>query len=408
MKQLFAFILAVLCSATQAQTCTTTLNSPGAAAIESAVSSAAAGDVICLANGNWGNPTITSQKSGRVTVKSQTGRGATVNPTVYNSSNLEFRSLTLSGFWYANPSTPHNSNITIADNVMSAGNITVDVSGSGTNENLLIYGNTFAHAYNPASEVGNVHVTATFLTSSGLKGIVIAHNTFDGTGACSDGIQMTGGVNGITIGPGNVFKNWNQASGPGGSECGPHVDAIQIVDAADVTIIGNYSENNYVHIGIYDGTSNLVIQDNIFRNQISSSYHTFQIGGTAAATFIHNTIYNIVLAAVGSKPGQVNSNWTIKNNLLVNSNWLSLSDGCGSPCAVSYNQRDSSSTIPTGTTNTNNTVATPTFVNGAPSLGSSNWANYKLANGSPGKNAGDDGKDLGTRYYKRGPVTGVN
>lgn len=401
MKSLLISIL-LLCGVAHAQTCTTTIST--GANLSTTISSAATGDVICLNSGSWGSQTVENiQKSGRITIRSTTGVGAQMSLTVRQVSNMIFKSLTLDGVAYMNENTPRSTNITFADNVIngSDNNFLIDGTGTGTNEGLLIYGNTFANGYQSSGFEGTIHITA-FNSTSGNKGITIAHNTFDGSGACSDGIQITGNVNGVTIGPGNVFRDWVQGS------CGPHVDAFQFVGTGNHTVIGNYFENNTVNVGIYDGADNIVIKDNIF-NGDNGATQSFQIGGVQGMTFSHNTLKDVT-GGIGSKAANSpNSSWVIENNVFVNTDWSTASsdqdEGCGSGCLFRYNVIDSGSAFSIVATPTNTVSGSPTFVGGS---SPTTWPGWKLSGGSNGKAAGNDGKDMGTLYYKRGPVTGVN
>ena len=413
MKNIIAFVIAVLCSVAQAQTCTTTIGpSTTSTFIDSAIGSASAGAVICLSSGDYLDQVITSRNpSSNITIRSASGRGATFSGglNIKRSSNLIFKSLTLNSCWVNVDSgaSPVNHDITLADNLIQADGTT---GGSGRctltgGTNILLYGNTFSGGYRSDGFEGQLYITnSNAVTSSN----VIAHNTFEGTGACGDGIQFTSDGGDTTVGPGNIFRNWVQGGCGSGTGFGAHVDAIQFVGGSNITVIGNYFENNTVNHGIYDGAINISITHNIYNGQ-NSGTQSFQIGGVQGMTFSHNTLKGII-GGIGSKAANSpNSSWVIENNIFKTTDWSTASsdqdEGCGSGCVFRYNIITSDSAFSIVATPTNTVTGEPSWVGGA---SPANWYGWKLNAGSPGKTAGNDSKDMGTLYYKRGPVTGVN
>jgi hypothetical protein len=404
MKKLLALCLLLLSSLAQGQTCTQTLSAPSSN-LASVISAAAGGSVICLNSGAYattGGYSINARPSSRVTIRSVSGNAADVTldmKEIYRSTNLTFRNVTMSDVNISDfGSAPANSNLSFINVIWSSGAVIVN-GGLLNNSNILFYGNTFANAYQSTGVEGTLYFTCDPACSgSVVSGVKVQHSLFDGSGACADGIQITGGHSGITIGPGNVFRDWVQGS------CGPHVDAWQIVGGEEITVDGNHFENNTINVGIYDGSANVRICNNVFNGQNSGDAQSFQIGGVQGMTFCHNTLRNVTNTGIGTKTGdEQNSGWVIENNLLVNSSLAAAGDqpGCGSDCIVRYNLRDASSGLITGATNTNNTVGTANFVGPltSPTARFTPWPGFALAGGSPGKAAGNDGKDQGTNFF---------
>ena len=254
-----------------------------------------------------------------------------------------------------------------------------------TNLDILIDGNTFYNLPGATWE-GRVSI----YSPNDPSGITLSNNIF-GQGGCSDGLQIIGNTGGLHVGPGNIFRDLLQGS------CGPHVDAIQEYGAgANNVIEGNYFINNTVNIGIYDGGSpNSVVRNNVF-DVPNGSNQALQLGGINGMVMEHNTFKNTILG-VGTKSSMSqNTNWVVQNNIFENSDFTASGDqpGCGSNCIVRYNLKSNGGT--TNPTGTNNITGNAQYV-GVGSV--TNWAGWQLAAGSPGKNAGNDGLDMGTTYY---------
>jgi hypothetical protein len=364
-----------------AQSCDQTLNA--GANVASAISSAAAGSTICLNSGSYGNVSVNGvSKASNVTIRSTTGTGASFSDlSISGVNHLTFLSLQLPGGADIDSSGGASKNLSILNSQFPGSQLLVNTTGN-TSANIVIDGNTFG-GYNSTGFEGTITVWRNPTTGSN-NGVTISNNTFNG-GGCADGIQVTGGANGITIGPGNSFQNYRQNS------CAPHVDSFQLVDGSNVTITGNYFANDTIFLGIYDGGSNLTVTNNIF-NTGDSGIQNFQIGGVSTMIFSHNTIKKSTMA-IGTKAGNTpNNHWTVQNNIYDGSSLIDAGDqpGCNSVCTFSFNMFQS------GARGTNNVSGSPTYTGGTtPSA----WAGWQLANGSLGKSSGSDGADLGTNYY---------
>jgi hypothetical protein len=395
-------LLTFLAPAVQAQTCTQTISSGQLSGnnILSTITAAPVGAVICLNNGTYTvSPGIGQVcKSGRVTIRSTTPLGATLNSlNVSNSCNLTFKDLNLPGGSFQDFGTPQSVNLSWIGNTISGiqASMVINVTGM-VNGNFLFYGNTFT-GYS-ADVSGGYEGSLEILGNSSNTGMRIEHNVFDGTGACADGIQISGGS--VTIGPGNIFRDWIQGS------CGAHVDAIQLLGGApNIVVQGNFFENNTIHMGIYDGASNVS-----FLHNIVNGTGTFPQGGVIGMNFSHNTIRAATVGA-GTSPGKIsegvpeNSGWVVDNNIFVDGAFFqtAFQDGCGSGCLIRNNLADASSTItncasdgsPCGTVS-GTLTGEPTFAGGAIP---GSWAGWALSTGSLGKGTATDGKDRGSNFF---------
>lgn len=367
----------------QAQSCTQTLN-PGAN-VASAISSAANGSTVCLNSGDYGNVKITNiQRSGFVTVKSTSGTGARMSISeIFGSSYIKFDSLTFNSVAVRECSTDiHLLNSTWTS---GGGGLAYNYTTScpQSDMRLVVDNGTF-------DGVGRAFLEGR-LSVRGVRGLTIKNSTFSGqpssSSAASDGIFLAGGTSNVTIGPGNVFRDILQ------TQCGSvHCDAIQMYgNGSGTKIIGNYFVNNSVHVGNYDGGSpNMTISDNVFDRGPSGQH--LQIGGVKGMLMEHNTFRGVVLGIGTKSANSQHSGWVVQNNVFEGASFSASGDqpGCGSDCVMRYNLKSNGgSTNPTGT---NSLVGSATY-SGTGSL--SNWSGWKLAAGSLGKNAGNDGKDMG-------------
>lgn len=388
MKHLIAIILAVLCGPLLAQTCTTTIST--GTSLATTISNATAGAVICLNNGNYGSLTTSANKAGRVTIRSVNPQGATISPLTVQSgaNNLTFKSLVIGGFDISGSTT---RNISILGSAVTAAS-TINTTSFNQN-NILIDGNSFNNIDRGANE-GRLHVYWPGGPGTNPSGVVITNNDFIDSPAgsgCSDGVQT--GANGVVIGPGNRFIGIVQNCDASIA----HVDAIQGYGQRDTQIIGNYFYGNTVAVGIYDGGTNEIIRHNVMigggqENKIDIAF--------ANGAVEHNTIYNSTLFRYPAKTG-TNAGGTPFRYNIVHASTLSLSGG-----TASCNMKNSSGNTPTGP---GDLVATPSYIGGTPgSIGSGNWAGWRLTAGSAGTSAACDGKDMGSNYFNPAAPTNLH
>lgn len=389
---LFAF-LAGAPQYAQAETCTQILD-PGSN-VASAVSAAPNGSVICLNSGNYGKVNFTNiKRSGFVTLQSASGVGARMSiGEIYDSRYIRFDSLTFDSVSVRECST--DIQIVNSTWVPGGGGLVFNYTQScpQTDMRLLVDKGTFS-AVGRAGYEGRLSVR-------GVRGLTISNSLFEkqpsSSGAASDGIMLVGNSTNVTIGPGNLFRDIVQ------SQCGSvHCDAIQMYGNGSGTVItGNYFINNSVHIGNYDGGSpNMKIVHNIFEG--GQSGQNLQIGGVKGMLMEHNTFRGVVLG-IGTKSANTqHSGWVVQNNIFDAAKFTASGDqpGCGSDCVMRFNLKSNGgSTTPTGT---NNITGNAIYVGkGSPT----NWSGWQLAATSPGKNAGNDGQDMGVVFSTTGSPT---
>jgi hypothetical protein len=229
-------------------------------------------------------------------------------------------------------------------------------------------------------------------TEGPVNGLTVT-NSFFGNNGYSDGIQVGGGTN-IVIGPGNVFDGVSQSycSAHGGAHC----DGIQLYAGSNgsMTVTGNWFKNTNTPIMAPDGGNGIVITHNVFDGCWQNYSGVVQFGSNTWAlsnvTFSHNTLL------CGNAGGwRSATNITAKNNIFYSSGskTSTLDDGpCSGTCVYDHNLFNNSGQG----MGTNRVIATPVWVGG---VSSTTWAGWQLTASSPGKNAGDDGQDLGTTYY---------
>jgi len=368
--------------ASQLSDCDQTLSA--GANIRTAVSSAAAGSTICLNDGSYSGVDFSDiSKTSYVTVRSKNPGKATISGvTLHNCDYIRIQDVKLSGASIGYCS----QNLELLGNVFTSGmSIRADGCSPNNNVNYLIDGNTFNNLV-PATWEGRLSIGLVGSDS----GITISNNVFGG-GGCSDGIQLVGGAGRVQIGPGNIFRDLVQGS------CGEHVDAIQFYGAGPGNIIeGNYFYHNTVDIGIYDGGDTITVRDNVFDTPYDIGYQALQLGGIHGMLMEHNT-FKDTLVGVGTKSANSqHTGWIVQNNIFENSDFNAAGDqpGCGNDCIVRYNLLSRGGTI---YRNDGNNIVGNAAYTGTGSVG--NWGGWQLDSGSPGKNAGNDGKDMGTTFF---------
>ena len=226
-----------------ADSCTQTLN-PGAN-LASAVSSAAAGSLICLNSGSYGSVSFNNvTKSPRVTVRSVTGQGASMGLSFSGANGITIDSVTVTS---ANFSGSTTKNITIQNSAFTGSAVFNNLA----NSNVLLDNNTHNNISAGGQYVSPARIHLSY-SSATHSGVTIQNSVMDGGSA--DGVQTGVGVNII----GNVFKNIREGSC---SDC--HTDAIQLLGAADSVIRGNYIYSVSTAIVAFDGVTRATIENNI-------------------------------------------------------------------------------------------------------------------------------------------------
>jgi hypothetical protein len=191
------------------------------------------------------------------------------------------------------------------------------------------------------------------------------------------------------IGPNNLFDHILQSLCTDGTHC----DSIQFYGAGPNNVVeGNYFKNSDTFIMAPDGTSSLTVRNNVFDGTGTSYAFGIQFGSANNIVFSHNTLIGNAGIGFGNKSGQpASQNCTAENNIF-RDNARIYENNCIGTVVVRSNMFSSSSNA----SGTGNLIASPVFVGGT---NPTSLAGFQLASGSPGKNAGNDGKDMGTNYY---------
>jgi len=306
-----------------------------------------------------------------------------MRPRISHSGRIRLQSMTLDDGLV----TACSSNIQVLNNRFTV-NIGLGITNYGytcTNypANYLIDGNTFG-LVGPSFSEGRLDIRDVD-GGQGNMGITVSNNTFDG-GCRADGVQLSGGPSGVTIGPNNIFQNIKQDSST------VHCDSIQIVGGGpNIVINGNWFRNDSVVLQFHDGSAPGVK----FTNNVIANVQQFWAYNpvTSGFTFEHNTVYNLTDVF---QVGLSSSNVTGRSNIFIGTTTAPATTGC-TGCTFGYNL----SATAAQAVGTNQLIGNPTFVGGSPGSITS-LAGWQLAPGSLGKGSGHDGADRGTLYYGPG------
>ena len=326
--------------------CDKTLSSAGD--VQSAVSSAAAGDVICLANGTYGKLTLNASKSAPgVTVRAANPGQATIGGASLSGSNLTIARFRITGTFDPRPGS----------------------QGMTADHNLFVGGSHYG-------------VMACDSSSTTCADISITNNVFDGR-FNEDAIRAnryTDSGDADSIGllvEGNEFR--------GMQETGTHNDVFQTVWVGDHLVF----RKNYLHdfggqgffvkdqASAIDGmivTDNLIVRQNLPCDPTSLcptwQLSPFQVFGPVKNVSItHNTVWPGDGGGTQWLRGSGWSNTTFSDNVFSNLN--SDASGLTTGYSAANNSKCGGSGFPaTGVTND----CTPPFANAAA-------GDYRLPNG---------------------------
>ena len=358
--------------------CNQTL-SPGADLVK-AVSAAANGSTICLNPGQYGRINFYDiSRTGYVTLQSATEKSASIAPHIGNSDYIILSSLTL-GDVVQNSCSTH---IKWLNNDFPTSSLTLSNSACG-NIDTQIDNNSFT-AYNVD---GGYEGRLSLAYGSGIS----VTNNFFGGGGASDGIQLIANVKDVTI-AGNQFDGILE------SLCGAvHCDAIQLYGAGTgIVIENNLFTKGDTFIMAPDGSSGVIVRNNVFNGNGVSYEYKIQFGSAAGLQFYNNTLHNAAVAIDSKVGASASINAVVKNNILTGfSKWKTIGgSGCTS-CSFTFNLYDDVAS----TTGSSNIVGIPTFNGGG--VAPATWAGWQLTTASVGNNAGDNGIDVGANYFGLG------
>lgn len=324
----------------------------------SQVSAATTGQTICLATGNYGTWAGTNKA---ITIAKQAGATPSINLD-FNTGDSDF---TVDGMDIGSANIMNGAkNITIRNSDFSD---TLLIDGVA-NGNILVDSSTFMNQDNNANcsaRPARIHLA---YGSDAPSGVTVQNSVFDGGN--KDGIQT--GV-GLTI-RSNIFRNIREKSA---SDCA-HTDAIQGVGASNMVVTGNLFHNNADGIVEFEESTNWTVTHNACYNIDRGACVTLY--SDRNSTVEHNTAKGINALELDRKSANRTGSGTIFRN-----NVGGLSANSGSATSINANNLFSGASAP-------NINGSPTFVGGA---NPTTWAGFKLASGSPGANAGSDGKNVG-------------
>jgi hypothetical protein len=367
--------------------CTTTISS----GLASALSSAAGGSTICLNAGSYGSVNVSVQKSAMVTVVPAPGVSASqavlgwVNTGT--SSNLTFTGLTVGGFQVGAAQSASGSHIHFIHDVITAPSCIYE----GTNnEDVLIDHDSF-NALGRSCTEGRLGIENTASSGRNGSGVVISNSVFQNepsnSANASDGIQLAYNANGVQVGPGNVFNNFNEGT------CGTtHCDPIQFYGAGTGNVItGNFFCCNNSDGGIFISNSGgyLTLTQNIFGASIGND--PVMAGGTHDVVD-HNTFTPgwALDQNCDNMSGVCPTNETDTNDIMD----VSLKNGYGTTSESTWTVTDD---LSGGSLAGSGSVSgKPTFSGGthpASCLG------FQLASSSLGKGAAAGGSDMGVTQW---------
>lgn len=367
-------LLTTIWSALSYGACEQTLSS--GANLQSAISSAAGGDEICLNNGSYTGANFYSTKSPAVKVRAiNPGQASIAYSDINGGNGLTISDVSISGALISG----NAKNITIENSTFTAGlciNMRNVAGSTGYPLNITIDGNTFDGLGQSCFE-GRISISDDDGHQNSM-GVTIKNNQIK-NGCLSDGIFVGGGASGITIGPNNEFSGINQSGAV-------HCDNIQYYGSGwNNTIEGNFFNGGSTLI-LIDGNDNGIIRNNVFKSVggVTLDVQNACPSSTYPILIEHNTIHGALL--------RVNyyCNATIRNNAFLNGTYDTTGAVNCTNCTASYNIANNA------TYGSNSIQDTVVFTGGS---SPTTLAGYELSSGSPGENAGSDSSDMGTLYY---------
>lgn len=343
----------------------------------SSVSSATAGQTICLATGSYGTWNGTNKA---ITITKQAGATPSLAFNFASGdANFTLDGLTITDGNIAGNSGNYNDannpkNITIRNSTFTAA-VNIEYIA---NANILFDNNTHNNIDNNASCTARPARIQLSYSSNTPSGVTIQNSLMDGGNA--DGIQAGTAF----VARNNIFRNIKEKSS---SDCA-HTDPIQLVGTKGAHIVGNFIHNSADGIVAYDGVEDALIEHNVI-NLVNGRYG-IELYADKNSIVRHNTLVygtgceyvacgQIILDHKSQDPAGVGT--VIENNIASGINMDN-----GSTAAVNRNNM-----LRSGASGSN-FIGTPVYAGGA---SPTSYSGFLLAGGSPGKNAASDGTDVG-------------
>jgi hypothetical protein len=281
------------------------------------------------------------------------------------------------GFAIVNAGQGNSSNITLTDNDMGSSGILVR-DNTQANANILIANNKIT-GFRPGNGYEPAMIVVNTIASACPNGITFQNNHVNGS--AGDGMGTAGNACGTRF-IGNRIENFMQSS------CGStHCDGFQDNGGGRQTLLeSNHFNNNTVCFGLYDGSSEITIRNNVCSTS-SDSHYWMQFGGSKTITLDHNTVKSAAGAQYGNDhQGNSSANVTFTNNIFPSQPAQNAGQPVSGFFLSNYNM------CPSGCTGANSINGNPTFVGGT---NPQNFDGFALASTSLGRNGGNDGKDVG-------------
>lgn len=251
------------------KSCTTSLSSGGN--IGTALTNAAGGDHICLANGNYAGFSTSANKSSPVIIRAADGATADITSDITVTGSGGNWTLDLGG-----SRNVDQGNLVAAGSVQG-GDLSGTISGAGAHDivwrgfnqigQLWIDGPTAADEFVfedfqaislDTTAVGDFPLQ---MTGSGQESPIGTVRRAYITGGCADGIRIDGPVAIEDV----YIANKANIAGPGCVN-DPHTDAIQVftTNPTGTTLKRSHLHCNEQTWGSYDGSDNMLIENNLF------------------------------------------------------------------------------------------------------------------------------------------------
>jgi hypothetical protein len=348
--------------------------------LSSVFASAAPGDVVVLASGNYGR-FAGGHKPGVVTLRPAPGAKVTMELNFRNASDIAVVGIqNITEAWLEGSQT---KNITVRGSYFSGQ--TTFRTGSLQNANILFDGNR----HGPWSTCNGCAEARMWFPqkTSQPSGITVQNSVF-GPGGDSDGIQN--GSRGTRI-LNNTFVGITQKS-----RGLAHADALQLYGSSNTLIRGNFFLDVSNCLMAPDGADHEIYEDNVCVQKVGNgTVGAMQLGSDDGSRIVHNTFYDsgrrdcdyntrCGIMSFGHKGGDpAPSGTVVRDNIVAELSQFSSSQ------SQSHNLFTSDSRNGAG-----NIFGRPTFVGGARPT---TKAGYRLAPGSIGKGTASDGTDMGAR-----------
>jgi hypothetical protein len=346
--------------------------------LSSVFASAAPGDVVVLASGNYGT-FEGGHKPRVVTLRPAPGARVTIELNFRNASNIAVVGIqNITEAWLEGSRT---RNITVRGSYFSGQ--TTFRTGSLQNANILFDGNRHG-PWSTCSGCAEARMWFPQKTSQ-PSGITVQNSVF-GPGGDSDGIQN--GSRGTRI-LNNTFVGITQKSGGLA-----HADAIQLYGSSNTVIRGNFFLDVSNCLMAPDGADHEIYEHNVCVQKVGNgTVGAMQLGSDDGSRIVHNTFYDsgrrdcdyntrCGIMSFGHKGGDpAPSGTVVRDNIVAELSQFSSSQSQSHNLFTSDSRRGSG-----------NVFGRPAYVGGARPR---TKAGYRLAPGSVGKGAASDGTDMG-------------